>query len=62
MAVLVKKGHALAALIIGGLECLLSLIVIICSFVMAGKAKLPGTLTPYWAGIPVSFICLIFSA
>lgn len=49
---IVQKGHAIAALVVGVLECVLSLIVIICSFVMAGKAKLGAGLTPYWAGIP----------
>jgi len=52
MSAQIKKGHGLGALIIGVMECVLALIIIICSFVLAGKADIPTTLTPYWAGIP----------
>jgi len=46
------KGHAIAGLVIGALEIVFALIIVICSFVLSGKAQLSGALTPYWAGIP----------
>ncbi|XP_057301294.1 membrane-spanning 4-domains subfamily A member 4D-like [Hydractinia symbiolongicarpus] len=52
MAGEILKGHALAGLVFGAIELVLALIVIICSFVMAGKAEMSTSLTPYWAGIP----------
>lgn len=52
MAEQIKKGHGLGALIIGVLEIILALVIVICSFVLAGKADIPTTLTPYWAGVP----------
>ncbi|XP_057297100.1 membrane-spanning 4-domains subfamily A member 4D-like [Hydractinia symbiolongicarpus] len=52
MAGEILKGHAMAGLVLGAIELVLALIVIICSFVMAGKAEMSTSLTPYWAGIP----------
>lgn len=52
MAGEILKGHAMAGLVLGAIELVLALLVIICSFVMAGKAEMSTSLTPYWAGIP----------
>ena len=50
----ISKGHATAALILGITELLIGIIVTICSFVLASKAKMQVSLTPYWAGLTVS--------
>ncbi len=55
MAGPIQKGHAMGALVIGVMEIVFGLIIMICSFVLGGKLKKSATLTPYWAGIPVSF-------
>ena len=46
------KGHCIAALVMGVMELLLSLIVIIIAGVLSSKADLPSILTPFWAAIP----------
>jgi len=48
----VAKSHAIGTLVIGVIEIVLALIIIICSFVLSGKANMSASLTPYWAGIP----------
>ena len=50
----ISKGHATGALILGIIEIVIGLIVTICSFVLASKAKMSAALTPYWAGLIVS--------
>ena len=52
----VNKSHAIGALVIGALEILFALIIMICSFVVGGKMNASASLTPYWAGIPVSVV------
>ncbi|XP_057301295.1 uncharacterized protein LOC130635824 [Hydractinia symbiolongicarpus] len=52
MAGEILKGHALGGMILGAIELVLALVIIICSFVMVGKAEMSTSLTPYWAGIP----------
>ena len=47
----ISKGHATGALILGIIELLIGIIVAICSFVLASKAKMDVSLTPYWAGL-----------
>ncbi len=59
MAGPLSKGHAIGALVVGGMEIVFGLIIMICSFVLGSKLKANATLTPYWAGIPVSFPSLI---
>ena len=46
-----EKNHAIAAIVFGGIESAIGVIVSITSFVMAGKARLSLSLTPYWAGL-----------
>ncbi|XP_065674915.1 uncharacterized protein LOC136091369 [Hydra vulgaris] len=46
-----ERNHAIAAIVLGGIESAIGLIVSIASFVMAGKASLSLSLTPYWAGL-----------
>jgi len=49
----VKKGHAIAALVLGAIEAIFGIIIIACSFALGGKlGNASTTLTPYWAGIP----------
>lgn len=49
-----QKGHAMAALVLGIVECVCGLIIIILSGVLAGKANIPASVSPYWAGIVVA--------
>lgn len=50
----ISKGHATGALVLGTIELLVGIIVTACSFVLASKAKMQVSLTPYWAGLTVS--------
>ena len=50
----ISKGHATGALVLGIIELLIGIVVTICSFVLASKAKMKVHLTPYWAGLTVS--------
>ena len=50
----ISKGHATGALILGIIELSVGAVVTICSFVLASKAKMSVSLTPYWAGLTVS--------
>ena len=43
----ISKVHATGALILGIIELLIGIIVAICSFVLASKAKMDVSLTPY---------------
>lgn len=47
----VQKGHATAALVLGIIEVICGLIIIILSVVLAGKANVGASMSPYWAGI-----------
>ena len=51
MVAQLEKNHAIVALILGGIEAGIGLIVSIAAFVLSGKASLPLSLTPYWAGL-----------
>jgi len=46
-----QKGHAMAALILGGIELLCGILVIILAVVSAKKADLPAAFSPWWAGV-----------
>ena len=50
----ISKGHATGAFVLGIIELSLGIIITICSFVLASKAKMQVSLTPYWAGLTVS--------
>lgn len=55
MAGTLNRNFAIAALVLGITEIVFGLIIMICSFVLGGKlGNASTTLTPYWAGIPVS--------
>lgn len=55
----ISKGQATGALVLGVIEIMVGIVVTICSFVLASKAKINIILTPYWAGLPVSKTYLI---
>ena len=54
MVAQLEKNHAIIALVLGGIEVGIGLIVSIAAFVLTGKANLPLQVTPYWAGLIVS--------
>jgi len=51
MAGVLKKGHAIAGLVVGAILLLTGLIIIILSAVMSGKADVGAILGPWWAGV-----------
>ena len=54
MAGPIQRGHGIGALVLGVIEVVAGLLVIILSVVLAGKANLSATLSPYYAGVIVS--------
>ena len=54
MAGPVQKSHGIAALVIGVLEILFGIIIMACSFAVGAKISGQSSISPYWAGIPVS--------
>ena len=50
----IAKGHAIAALVVGAILCLLGLLTIILSAVVASKADVGAVLGPWWAGVMVN--------
>ena len=54
MAGPVQKNHGIAALVIGVLEILFGIIIMACSFAVGAKISGQSSISPYWAGIPVS--------
>lgn len=54
MAGPIQAGHAKGALILGIIEVVCGLLIIILSAVLAGKASVSASMSPYWAGIVVS--------
>ena len=54
MVAQLEKNHVMIALMLGGMEFGIGLIVSIAAFVLTEKAILPLSMTPYWAGLIVS--------
>ena len=57
MAGPLQKSHAIAALVLGAIELVCGILVIILAVVSAKKANLPGSFSPWWAGVVVS-VCV----
>nr|XP_012563383.1 unnamed protein product [Hydra vulgaris] len=49
----IEKNYAIAAIVLGGIESVIGVIVLIASFVLTGEANLKLFLTPYWAGLTI---------
>jgi len=57
---IVQKNHATATLVLGVCELLCGILVIILAIVAANKADIGASLSPWWAGVVVSFINFLF--
>ena len=55
MAGPLQKGHATATLVLGICELLCGILIIILAIVAAGKASVGAALSPWWAGVVVSY-------
>ena len=54
MAKILSRGHTVGAIVLGAIELACGILVIILSVVMAKKANLPASFSPWWAGVIVS--------
>ena len=54
MAAPVQRNQGIAALVIGILEILFGVIIMACSFAVGAKISGQSSISPFWAGIPVS--------
>ena len=50
-----SKNHAVATLVIGVCELLCGILIIVLAVVAASKAEINAGLSPWWAGVVVSF-------
>ena len=56
MAGPVQKGHSTATLVLGICELLCGILIIILAIVASSKANIGASLSPWWAGVVVSYI------
>lgn len=56
MAGPVQKGHSTATLVLGICELLCGILIIILAIVASSKANVGAGLSPWWAGVVVSYM------
>ena len=56
----IKKGHAIGHLVLGAILCFFAFLIIILSGVIAGKGDAGAILGPWWIGLMVRRISLLF--
>ena len=56
MARPVENRHGIAAMVIGAMEIVFGIIIMACSFAVGAKISGNSSVSPYWAGIPVSYV------